>query len=464
VRQTGYLTEAVCLAMLLVGSFFSFPWTRRRYIHYCFAFVAFAAFCALGPRAAILVVVAGVVGALSQMVLAGDRPEKTDRVASLLAATAAAALGMEVTHGARWALGMREYPLSFGRPGDLGRFTLSLVILYVVFSITKEALILVRRWLLGAREETQPGVETNTSLYTLGGIVGAPMQFAAYAVYANDAILAWTCVMLWSLLVNAVIAREVARMRHVGVLMRELGTKERLAAIGEVTARIVHQTRHQLGLIGITVHRIERRISALPDADAAVVRGELAKLGEVQEELRRMLTRDLRGDGAAEASPTSSPRPESASFASITRSVTSRLEALAAARGVRVDAGELAVAEAFSPRDPENVAQALFNVIENAIVAARYGVRVAATTRDGGVVLAVIDDGPGMQREVLARATEPFVTTKPDGTGMGLAIARAAVCEEGGTLRLANDVGGGLRVELMFPGHRPEATTVLPRA
>ena len=453
----SYATEAICGAMLLLGSFFSFPWTRRRYIHYCFAFVAFAAYFAMGPRAAVIVIVAGAVGALSQIVVGRDRPEGGDSVASLLAATAAAAFGMLVTHAARWALGMREYPLSFGRPGDVGRFTLSLAILYVVFSTTKEALILVRRRLLGAREETQPGTETNTSLYTLGGIVGAPMQFAAYAVYAKDAIVAWACVMLWSLLVNAVIAREVARMRHVGVLMRELGAKERLAAIGEVTARIVHQTRHQLGLIGITVHRIERRISALPDADAAVVRGELAKLGEVQEELRRMLTRDLRGDSASEP-PLPSATAESESYASIARAVAARLEALAASRGVSVDTGELAAADAFAPRDPEIVAQALFNVIENAIVAARRGVRVDAATRDGGLVLSVVDDGPGMQRDVLARATEPFVTTKPDGTGMGLAIARAAVGEEGGALRLANGQSGGLRVEMIFPAQRLVAT------
>jgi len=91
-------------------------------------------------------------------------------------------------------------------------------------------------------------------------------------------------------------------------------------------------------------------------------------------------------------------------------------------------------------------------------VAARRGVRVDAATRDGGLVLSVVDDGPGMQREVLARATEPFVTTKPDGTGMGLAIARAAVGEEGGALRLANGQTGGLRVELIFPTQRLVAT------
>ena len=299
------MTEAVCLAFLLVGSFFSFPWTHRTYIHYCFAFVANAAYFAIGLRAAVLVLIAGAIGAIIQGARArwterGSYPETVGRVTSLVCAALASAFAMCVTHAVRTSLGMREYPLPFGRPGDVGRFMLSLLVLYVAFTLTKEGLLLLRR---GALEkiDRSPAVETSQSLYALGGIVGAPMQFAAYAVYARDTLFAWSCVMLWSLLVNAVIAREVARMRHVGALMRELAAKERLAAIGEVTARIVHQTRHQLGLIGIIVHRIERRIAALPKDDAVVVRGELGKLGEVQDELRQMLARDLRGEARPES-------------------------------------------------------------------------------------------------------------------------------------------------------------------
>lgn len=52
---------------------------------------------------------------------------------------------------------------------------------------------------------------------------------------------------------------------------------------------------------------------------------------------------------------------------------------------------------------------------------------------------------------VLRQAVEPFVTTKPDGTGMGLAIAHAAVREEGGVLRLVNRPRGGLRVDFLIP-------------
>ncbi|MGO8993423.1 MAG: ATP-binding protein [Polyangiaceae bacterium] len=451
------MTEAVCLAFLLVGSFFSFPWTHRTYIHYCFAFVANAAYFAIGLRAAVLVLIAGAIGAIIQGARArwterGSYPETVGRVTSLVCAALASAFAMCVTHAVRTSLGMREYPLPFGRPGDVGRFMLSLLVLYVAFTSTKEGLLLLRR---GALEkiDRSPAVETSRSLYALGGIVGAPMQFAAYAVYARDTLFAWSCVMLWSLLVNAVIAREVARMRHVGALMRELAAKERLAAIGEVTARIVHQTRHQLGLIGIIVHRIERRIAALPKDDAVVVRGELGKLGEVQDELRQMLARDLRGEARPDPVP-------SATYASLVRSVAERLEGLAASRGVRLAVRELTPAESSAPRDATNVAQAFFNVIENAIVAARHEVCIDATARGADLVVSIVDDGPGMTAAVAARAVEPFVTTKPDGTGMGLPIARAAVGEEGGVLRIGNLAEGGLSVAFVFPLGTPSRPIV----
>jgi signal transduction histidine kinase len=137
----------------------------------------------------------------------------------------------------------------------------------------------------------------------------------------------------------------------------------------------------------------------------------------------------------------------------LVREVVARLDGLAASRRVRIGVDGLTAAESMAPRDAENVAHALFNVLENAIVAARREVRVAAAKRGAELVVSIVDDGPGMPPAAAARALEPFVTTKPDGTGMGLPIARAAVCEEGGALRIANSPDGGLAVECVFPSH-----------
>jgi CheY-like chemotaxis protein len=65
----------------------------------------------------------------------------------------------------------------------------------------------------------------------------------------------------------------------------------------------------------------------------------------------------------------------------------------------------------------------------------------------------VEDDGEGMSEEVLARATEPFYSTKPmgKGTGLGLAQVYGIARQSGGTLRIESRVGEGTRVDILLP-------------
>ncbi len=68
------------------------------------------------------------------------------------------------------------------------------------------------------------------------------------------------------------------------------------------------------------------------------------------------------------------------------------------------------------------------------------------------VSLRVMDDGPGMSPEVLARAFEPFFSTKPvgQGSGLGLAMVYGFARQSGGTVRLASREGAGTTVELLL--------------
>jgi signal transduction histidine kinase len=117
----------------------------------------------------------------------------------------------------------------------------------------------------------------------------------------------------------------------------------------------------------------------------------------------------------------------------------------------------MAAAVSLTPRSAENVGHAIFNILENAIVAASSRVSVDASLAGDELVVAVVDDGPGMPVLLLERAMEPFVTTKPEGTGMGLAIASAAAREEGGRVSLVNQESRGLRVEFVVPLRRGPA-------
>jgi PAS domain S-box-containing protein len=116
--------------------------------------------------------------------------------------------------------------------------------------------------------------------------------------------------------------------------------------------------------------------------------------------------------------------------------------------------------------DPAQLESALLNVIINARDAMPHGGAITLTTTgervEAGaadlaagdyVRFAIVDQGEGMSEETLARATEPFFTTKGvgKGTGLGLAMIHGLTTQSGGTLRLRSRVGVGTEVELWLP-------------
>ena len=103
----------------------------------------------------------------------------------------------------------------------------------------------------------------------------------------------------------------------------------------------------------------------------------------------------------------------------------------------------------------------LLNLLLNAHQAGRdRPVEVNVVTRDGACTITVLDRGPGIPPEVRARVFEPFYTTKPGGTGLGLPVVRRLLALQGGSLRLMDREGGGTAAEITLscaPGERSQA-------
>jgi two-component system sensor histidine kinase RegB len=103
------------------------------------------------------------------------------------------------------------------------------------------------------------------------------------------------------------------------------------------------------------------------------------------------------------------------------------------------------------------VSQALRNLVKNAVDASPPGgtIRVEVAQSGAEVAFSVVDEGPGMTDVVLARATEPFFTTKPRGEGMGLGLflAQSVAQQLGGRLELESAQGRGTRSKLVLPAH-----------
>jgi CheY-like chemotaxis protein len=121
--------------------------------------------------------------------------------------------------------------------------------------------------------------------------------------------------------------------------------------------------------------------------------------------------------------------------------------------------------------DRDSVEQSLLNLALNARDAIagpgtlRFGAReVRSPSGTCSLVISVADDGDGMPADVLARATEPFFSTKtPDrGTGLGLSVVNSTMERMGGRLELRSTPGQGTRAELWFPvatAPSPDTTT-----
>jgi signal transduction histidine kinase len=106
------------------------------------------------------------------------------------------------------------------------------------------------------------------------------------------------------------------------------------------------------------------------------------------------------------------------------------------------------------PLDQEMFRQALLNLLLNAQQAMPDGgeITIQAEERDNGVSLSLIDTGKGMTPEVMARVFLPFFSTKPGGSGLGLATTRKIILAHGGTIDVQSEVGRGSKFAIFLPG------------
>jgi signal transduction histidine kinase len=221
---------------------------------------------------------------------------------------------------------------------------------------------------------------------------------------------------------------------------------EKRDLLARLLARLAHEIRNPLSSLDIHVQLLEEDLSAL----APQMREQLtARLEIIHGELHRLET--IVGNFLRLAGP-SALDLEPVEVLTIVTHVCELFRPEAAARNI-VICPRVQEALPELTADPVRLTQALMNLVINAIQAVeRNGhIEVSVALADGGLSLTVRDDGPGLPAEKLASIFDPYFTTKPEGSGLGLWIAQQIVIAHGGRLHAQNAPERGAIFTILLP-------------
>jgi len=256
-----------------------------------------------------------------------------------------------------------------------------------------------------------------------------------------------------ALAARLMLARRLQRQR---AAERRARAAERMAEIGAMTSGLAHEIRNPLSTIGLNAQLLAEGLDALPideENESRLTRRTQTLLRET-ERLRGILEDFLQYAGQIHLSRARLDLNELAD------ELVDFFAPQAEQQGVRLRP-DLAPVPLPVLLDAKLVKQAVLNLLLNAAEAMSetQGQRElilrtrASTDADGSraATLHVIDTGPGMDEQTRARVFEPYFSTKPAGTGLGLPITRRVVEAHGGRIEIHSDLGRGTDFALIFP-------------
>lgn len=222
-----------------------------------------------------------------------------------------------------------------------------------------------------------------------------------------------------------------------------LRREDRLRTIGRLATGLAHEIRNPLNSIRLSIQYLERRMrdNQVRAEDLGPVIQEVDRLNSL---LTNLLTFQRKREPAVRVGPVAPV---------VERCVRLiRPQAIARNTRVRVDLGAEGTEAAF---DQEQLVQILTNLLLNAIEAVGQdgAVEVGIGRNDSRVSIRVHDTGPGLSEEQAEHLFEAFYTTKPEGTGLGLAVSHELAAGMGGALRYSNCAPGAtFEIELPVVG------------
>lgn len=265
------------------------------------------------------------------------------------------------------------------------------------------------------------------------------------ATISNQAGVAFSNVRIYDNLVesNRRLEETVSELKNTQI---ELAKKEKLAALGHLSANIAHEVRNPLGIMKVSASTLSDALADRPKLRevAMFINKEIDKLNNVVTELLEFARdREL--------------KVESVDPASMLSHLAEEGNLYARSEGKKIDFSvSLPAEKVHIMADQNQLSGALLNIVINAVDSIDKGrdgnVRITLCRRSPAKVAIVIaDSGAGIDESLLKRVFEPFFTTKKSGTGLGLAVTNQIVEKHGGSVAIRSKAGSGTEAEITLP-------------
>ena len=229
---------------------------------------------------------------------------------------------------------------------------------------------------------------------------------------------------------------------QLGQTEQELRQRERLSSLGMLAAEVAHEVRNPLAVIRMLWHTAIRGL-VLSEEQGRDLQLIETKLGQMNGILDRVLNLARSADpfmGKVDAKDV--------------------MEEVALLVRLKLSASKIRLSLNFQKGGPirirgdrSQLEQAVLNLVLNAQESMTNGgqLQLGAVRRGKEVVFVVEDTGKGMEKDVAERLFEPFLSGRPEGTGLGMALVRRTVEAHGGRMQIKSKPGKGTKVEMWLP-------------
>ncbi len=285
----------------------------------------------------------------------------------------------------------------------------------------------------------RPALAATWAMVRLTGPEQLQSQLRRYKISVGLALAGLALALVLTFTLSQSLARQRSAQEK---LTEELRRSEQLASLGKLLAGVAHEIRNPLAGIRSTIQLWQR----IPDQ--AHIMGSVDAVVQATDRLNEILTRLLHFARAEHADR----RP--IQMNELVTETFKLLEAQADAQAVSLDL-DLQQGLPLLLGSPTALRQALLNLTTNALQAMPNGGRLSCKTREQkqarAVEITITDTGLGILSKDRTHLFEPFFTTRPEGTGLGLALCREIILQHGGIIELVDQPSAGAMFRVVLP-------------